>query len=143
MNGVHRVKVYSKKLIYDFYVNRKITIIRGDSGTGKSTLVQYIQNANDKLKRGFTLECDLHCEAYNKTFKNWDIAFKEMTDAIIVLDEGFVYSECNKLLDVINNSDCYFILISRRLPKFLTYEDKYEMKRENNTNTIQKVIDNR
>lgn len=124
MKGEHRLKVYSKRLIYDFSVRRKVTVISGDSGTGKSTLVEYIQNANEKFRKGVTLECDVMCKAYSRPFENWDIKFKELGDAIIVLDEDFIHSECSRLAEVISKSNCYFILISRRIPKFLTYSYK-------------------
>lgn len=43
MKGEHRVIVSTKRLHYDFVFKRNITIIRGDSATGKTTLVDMIQ----------------------------------------------------------------------------------------------------
>ncbi|CDC08984.1 putative uncharacterized protein [Lachnospiraceae bacterium CAG:364] len=39
MRGKHRVIVSTKRLKYDFEIRRNLTIIRGDSATGKTTLV--------------------------------------------------------------------------------------------------------
>ena len=39
MKGKHRVVVSTKRLRYDFELRRNLTIIRGDSATGKTTLV--------------------------------------------------------------------------------------------------------
>ena len=39
MRGKHRVIVSTKRLKYDFELRRNLTIIRGDSATGKTTLV--------------------------------------------------------------------------------------------------------
>ncbi len=43
MRGKHRVIVSTKRLKYDFELRRNLTIIRGDSATGKTTLVDMIQ----------------------------------------------------------------------------------------------------
>lgn len=44
MRGEHRVIVSTKRLKYDFELRRNLTIIRGDSATGKTTLVDMIRN---------------------------------------------------------------------------------------------------
>ena len=38
MKGAHRVIVETKKIKYDFVVKRNITILTGDSGSGKTVL---------------------------------------------------------------------------------------------------------
>ena len=43
MKGRHRVIIQNKRVKYDFEVRRNITVIRGDSATGKTTLVEMIQ----------------------------------------------------------------------------------------------------
>ena len=45
MKGKHRVIVSTKRLKYDFEIRRNITIIQGDSATGKTTLVDMIREA--------------------------------------------------------------------------------------------------
>ena len=44
MKGKHRVVVSTKRLKYDFELRRNLTIIRGDSATGKTTLIDMIQD---------------------------------------------------------------------------------------------------
>ena len=39
MKGKHRVIVSTKRLKYEFELRRNLTIIKGDSATGKTTLV--------------------------------------------------------------------------------------------------------
>ena len=43
MRGKHRIIVSTKRLKYDFELRRNLTIIRGDSATGKTTLVDMIR----------------------------------------------------------------------------------------------------
>lgn len=39
MRGSHRIIVESKKVKYDFTIKRNITILTGDSGSGKTVLI--------------------------------------------------------------------------------------------------------
>ena len=39
MKGSHRIIVESRKVKYDFVIHRNITIITGDSGSGKTVLM--------------------------------------------------------------------------------------------------------
>ena len=43
MVGAYWVIVQNKKIKFDFEIRRNITILRGDSATGKTTLVEMIQ----------------------------------------------------------------------------------------------------
>ena len=42
MKGKYRIIVENKKIRYDFEIKRNITIIKGDSATGKTTLADMI-----------------------------------------------------------------------------------------------------
>ena len=43
MKGSHRIIVESRKVKYDFVIHRNITIITGDSGSGKTVLIDLIR----------------------------------------------------------------------------------------------------
>ena len=43
MVGAYRVVIQNKKIKFDFEIRRNITILRGDSATGKTTLVEMIR----------------------------------------------------------------------------------------------------
>ena len=43
MKGKHKIVVSTKRLKYEFELHRNLTIIRGDSATGKTTLVDMIR----------------------------------------------------------------------------------------------------
>lgn len=43
MRGKHKVIVQNNRLHYEFELKRNITIIRGDSATGKTTLINMIR----------------------------------------------------------------------------------------------------
>lgn len=44
MKSSHRVIVESRKVKYDFVIRRNITILTGDSGTGKTVLIDLIRD---------------------------------------------------------------------------------------------------
>ena len=58
MKGIHKVVVGTKYLKYEFELRRNLTIIRGDSATGKTTLVDMIRtHMNDGESGPVTLNC--------------------------------------------------------------------------------------
>ena len=46
MKGSIRVIVQNKRIKYDFAIRRNITIIKGDSATGKTSLIEMIRDYN-------------------------------------------------------------------------------------------------
>lgn len=62
MRGTHRIIVQNKRIRYDFEINRNITVIRGDSATGKTALVdmirEHFENGDDSAVE---LNCDKEC----------------------------------------------------------------------------------
>ncbi len=62
MKGKHKVVVKNNKLHYEFEIKRNITIIKGDSATGKTTLINMIrQYANLGVSSGVDVVCDVPC----------------------------------------------------------------------------------
>ena len=60
MRGKHRVIVSTKRLKYDFELRRNLTIIRGDSATGKTILVDMIQGKRKIIQRIALPENSVH-----------------------------------------------------------------------------------
>ena len=44
MKGKHRIIISTKRIKYDFEIRRNLTVIRGDTSTGKTTLVDMIRD---------------------------------------------------------------------------------------------------
>ena len=49
MKGSHRIIVESRKVKYDFIIKRNITILTGDSGSGKTVLIDLIHDTEDTV----------------------------------------------------------------------------------------------
>ena len=62
MKGSYKIVVQNSKVRYDFVIRRNITIIRGDSATGKTTLVELIREYyEDGDESGIVLSCEKEC----------------------------------------------------------------------------------
>lgn len=59
MTGTHHVEVKNRDAVFKFDLYRNITIVRGDSGTGKTTLYEMIADYT-RLKEasGVNVSCD-------------------------------------------------------------------------------------
>lgn len=67
MKGKHKIVVKNNRLHYEFEIKRNITIIKGDSATGKTTLINMIrQFANLGNASGIEIECDAPCTVLEK-----------------------------------------------------------------------------
>ena len=63
MRGTHTVVVERAKVKYTLTFKRNISFIRGNSGTGKTTLISMIRDYNDRgPESGVKLSCDVPCE---------------------------------------------------------------------------------
>ena len=62
MKGKYNIFVQNNKLRYDFVISRNITIIRGDSATGKTTLLELLEAYDrDGDSSGVLVKCDAPC----------------------------------------------------------------------------------
>lgn len=119
MKGQHRVQVWDNTVRYDFVLSRNITIIRGDSGTGKTTLYNLIQEVNQKQNSGITLNCDCGCFAL--TDFDWEDVIYRHPASIIFVDENFSWLKSEKFASIVNSADNYFVLITRAYLPMLAY----------------------
>ena len=72
MRGIHEVVVQNNRVQYKFAIRRNLTILRGDSATGKSTLIDLIaQYVRDGENSGVVLRCDKPCIVLTSDL--WDI----------------------------------------------------------------------
>lgn len=67
MVGKYRVVVENKRIKYILDIKRNITVIKGNSATGKTTLIDMIR---DNREGGYTqVRCEVHCEVLEG--RNW------------------------------------------------------------------------
>mgnify|MGYP005952920925 FL=1 len=62
MKGKHKIEVRSKRIVFTIELERNITILRGDSATGKTTLIKMLSDYETYgRKSGVTVVCDKTC----------------------------------------------------------------------------------
>lgn len=112
MKGKHRVIVSTKRLRYDFVLRRNLTVIRGDSATGKTTLVDMIQEyTNNPAGSPVELICDKTCYVLSGTL--WEAQLSGMKDGIVFIDEGNEFVKSADFARMIQATDNYYVIVSR------------------------------
>ena len=127
MKGKYRVIVSTKRLKYDFELRRNLTIVRGDSATGKTTLVDMIQDyVNNPSGTPVELSCDKKCYVLAGTL--WKEQLNGISDSIVFIDEG------NEFI----KTDNYYVIISRESLPALPYsvEEIYGIKTSGKYGTL-------
>lgn len=120
MKGKYSVSVSNNKVKYEFSIKRNITVIQGDSATGKTTLVDMIrefeQNGADS---GINLSSKKKCRVLEGN--NWQENLSLMTDSIVFIDEGNRFVESTDFAKAVKNSSNYYVIVTREGLENLPY----------------------
>ena len=112
MTGKYEVVVRSRRMQYKFTINRNITILRGDSATGKTTLIEmigaYQQNGEAS---GITVSCKKTCTVL--TGIRWEENIRSIHDSIVFIDEGEKFTLSEDFANAVKNSDNYYVIATR------------------------------
>ena len=112
MRGKHRIIIQNNRLHYEFEIKRNITIIQGDSATGKTTLInmlRQVENLGDSS--GIDVIFDAPCRILEG--RNWKILLENMAGNIIFIDEDNEFINTEEFAEAVRGSDNYFVLITR------------------------------
>ena len=120
MKGSHRIIVESRKVKYDFTVKRNITILTGDSGSGKTVLIELIREFRRYgSDSGVLVSCDRECRTIDD--ENWERQISEIADSIIFIDEGNRFLTSKRFAELVRKSDNYFVIATREKLPMLPY----------------------
>ena len=112
MKGSYWFKAKSKKVLFEFSIRRNITVIKGDSATGKTTLINMIrQFTNLGNSSGIELVCDVPCRVLEGI--DWQIILHNISGNIIFIDEENAFIKTEQFAKAVRESDNYFVLITR------------------------------
>lgn len=112
MRGKYAITVKNRRLQYKFSIERNITVLRGDSATGKTTLIDMIASYQQNGEAsGITINCEKTCTVL--TGLRWQENLPLIYDSIVFIDEGdkFVLSE--EFAKAIKNTDNYYVIATR------------------------------
>lgn len=141
MNGIIDVEVYNRRGVkYKFSLYRNITIIRGCSGTGKTTLYRLVSNfEKEKEKSGVVVNCKV--PVVTLTSINWEQKLNNIDNSIVFIDEGNSFIKSKHFVKHVKNSGNYFVLFTREnldnLPSSIN--EMYEIKTKNKLHTLERL----
>lgn len=129
MRGTHAVYVANRRLDYRFELRRNITIVRGNSGTGKTTLYEMVAD-HTRLGQdsGVQISCDKDCVALVDL--DWRAQLLRTRDSIVFLDEDAAYAASPEFARTIRETDNYYVIITREALYALPYsvEEIYQIR---------------
>lgn len=120
MKGSHRIIVESRKVKYDFTVKRNITILTGDSGSGKTVLMELIRDYRRYgADSGVQVSCDCECRTIEN--EDWERTIQEASPCIFFIDEGKRFLYTKNFARAVQQSEHYFVIATREKLPMLPY----------------------
>lgn len=124
MKGSYRFRVKSKKIIFEFSIRRNITVIKGESASGKTTLLhmmyEYLRIGRES---GYSVSADSSYYVYlrKEVGRSWQDALYPLKNTIIFIEENnpFVFSK--EFAEFVRESGNYVVLVNRSPFKMLPY----------------------
>lgn len=112
MKGRYHIIVQNNKVKFEFDIKRNITIVRGDSATGKTTLVSLI-DTYDRLgtDSGIEVLCKKRCLTINNS--NWEYILNSISECIVFIDEETTIVKSDDFARKIRETDNYYVIITR------------------------------
>lgn len=112
MKGIVNVRVSNARISFELRLERNITILSGDSATGKTTLVGMIRDyEEDGRSSGVTVQSHKPCRVL--TNADWQYRLASITDSIVFLDEGNPFVKSEAFARTIQGSSNYYVIITR------------------------------
>lgn len=114
MKGKYKVRIQNSAVRFTFEIERNVNIIRGNSGTGKTTLIDMVVDYQAEGKAsGVEVVCDKPCVAMSRLGQNWQNFLSGVSDSIVFIDEGERYVSSKAFAEFITKSDNYFVIATR------------------------------
>lgn len=112
MRGRYRIIISNSNVKYDFTIKRNITILKGDSATGKTTLVEMVSEFYESgTDSGIDLKCDRPCRTVGG--RDWHMILASLHETIVFIDEDNAFLPTNEFAEAVRDSDNYYILVTR------------------------------
>ncbi|MBO4533079.1 MAG: hypothetical protein J5726_05205 [Treponema sp.] len=112
MKGSYEVIVKNRRIQYKFTISRNITILKGDSATGKTTLIDMIQAyQNDSDSSGVSITSTCPCVVL--TSNNWELNLSAINNSIVFIDEGNAFVNSEDFAKAAKASSNYYVIATR------------------------------
>lgn len=141
MKGIHSVKIADNRVKYSFDLTRNITVVQGNSGTGKTTLFDMVSDyARLKDKSKIQINCDKQCVVLRPD-SDWQIMLERIADSIVFIDEESDYVNTQEFASAVKKTDNYYVIFTRENLHNLPYsvDEIYEIHTSGKLHTFRKI----
>ena len=129
MKGTYDIRVENARVQFKLTLRRSLTVIRGASATGKTTLVNLVaEHEAEGPASGVALSSPKPCRTLSG--RSWQRDLAELSDSFVFIDEGSEFLRSNDFARAIKGTDNYYVIVSRESLPALPYsvEEVYELK---------------
>lgn len=131
MVGKYNIEIYNNRIHYFLTVKRNITILQGNSATGKTELIRLIgEYEANGISSGITVICDVKCTVL--TSIDWELRLETLKNSIVFIDETAGFLKSKRFAEMVRGSDNYFVIVTRDDLSQLPYsvDEIYGLKNE-------------
>ncbi len=112
MIGKYEIEIYNNRIHYFLTVKRNITILQGNSATGKTELIRLIGDYEQNgISSGITIKSDVRCTVLTNI--DWELRLNALHGTIIFIDETAGFIRSKEFAEYVRGSDNYFVIVTR------------------------------
>ena len=112
MRGKILVAVKNRHISFKLELERNVTIITGDSGTGKTKLINMVRAYSAEGKSsGVMLKCERPCVVLDGI--NWQNTLSSIKESVVFVEESTKFLPTYEFAKAIQNTDNYYVFITR------------------------------
>ncbi len=90
MVGKYDIEIYNSRVHYSLSIKRNITVLQGNSATGKTELIRLLSDYEENGRSsGITVICEAKCTVL--TSVDWELRLSSLKGCIIFIDETANY----------------------------------------------------
>ena len=120
MKGSYSISVQNNRIKYEFTIKRNITVVQGNSATGKTSLVDMIREYQlNGPESGINLSCKKKCVVLEGN--DWKDNLSLFSDCIVFIDEGNSFVSSVDFSNQIKKTNNYYVIITREGLENLPY----------------------
>lgn len=120
MRGEHQVVVRNNRLQIKLLIRCNLTILQGNSATGKTTLLELIDQYDEMGEAsGVVVNCDVPCKVLSG--RSWERDLADISDSIVFIDEDSTFMRSHEFAHAARNSNNYYVLVARESMAQLPY----------------------
>lgn len=143
MKGKISLSIKNKHISFKIELERNLTVITGDSGTGKTKLINMIRAYSLEGKNsGVTLKCVNPCVVLEGV--NWEIQLANIQKSIVFVEESTKFLASYEFAKYIQRTDNYYVFVTREpLPQIPYSIDSIKQIKKNGRNPkIERIYKN-